>query len=309
MNRPWHRPCPSSAMVNRQASSASASWRCRALSSCASAISGATTSRTWCASRRSATGSCSAARPIRWASAWRRCSTGSASTPFTITTACSSETVAGGHRVPDRLVVVVQGVARERGGAWRRVWSAGWLLAHQAAVSAAPWLAPRSRWSAWWATRSSSSVSRCRNAVTEARVSASSVSLIDHSRGSPSWSRSAWNRATRAATGCASGSPNTVAIQGILASATDSPGPGTRTKFRDVDKYFEVFLERWMLWSRHSLAGARCSTTGQLQRILNQRHTRAEEHRSVAGPCDRRPRTTARRGLAPSPPGPPPATT
>ena len=34
----------------------------------------------------------------------------------------------------------------------------------------APWFAPRSRWSAWVATRSSSSVSRCRSAATEARL-------------------------------------------------------------------------------------------------------------------------------------------
>ena len=65
------------------------------------------------------------------ASALRRCSTGSASTPLTITTACSSETLAGGHRVPDRFVVVVQRRARAPGGAWRRVWSAGSVLAHQ----------------------------------------------------------------------------------------------------------------------------------------------------------------------------------
>ena len=188
------------------------------------------------------------------------------------------------------------------------------VLAHQAAVSVAPWFAPRSRRSAWLATRSSSSASRCRNAATEARVSASSVSLIDQSRGSPSWSRSAWNRATRAATGCASGSPNTVAIQGILASTTDSPGPRTGVlpacgqvfsecfwsgRCRGLDKLDQrgvaldhrsdsatatatypgadrdpaPYLSRRCAfpppddlqprgWSRHSLAGARCSTTG-----------------------------------------------
>ena len=153
VNRPWHRPCPSSAIVNRHASSASASWRCSAWSSWSSAISGATTSRTWCASRRSATGSCSAARPIRCASAFRRCSTGNASTPVTITTACSSETLSGGHRVPDRLVVVVQGVARGPGGAWRRVWSAGWCWPSSCSCRRRRGSAPRSRRSACWAWR------------------------------------------------------------------------------------------------------------------------------------------------------------
>ena len=118
-------------------------------------------------------------------------------------------------------------------------------------MSVAPWFAPRSRRSAWWATRSSSSPSRCRNAATEARVSASSVSLIDHSRGSPSSSRSAWNRATRAATGCASGSPNTVAIQGILASSTDSHAPRTGV-CPACGQVFSLLLERSMSWSRQA---------------------------------------------------------
>ena len=103
-----------------------------------------------------------AAHPIRWASASRRCSTGNASTPFTITTACSSDTL------PAAIAV--------RTGSWSwsracassrrrfasrlvcRVGFAQWLL-----VSAAPAAAPRSSRSAWRAWRSSSSVIWCRN--------------------------------------------------------------------------------------------------------------------------------------------------
>ena len=256
VNRPWHSPWPSSAMVNRQASSASASWRCRALSSCSSAISGATTSSTRCASRRSATGSCSAAHPIRCASASRRCSTGNASTPLTITAACSSDTcpaaiasrtgswswsracASSSRRFASRLVC--------------RVALAQWLP-----VSAAPASAPRSRRSAWWATRSSSSVTRLRSAPREVRESASSGPVRDQQPTSVRWSSSVWIRATAAAIGCASGAPNTVAIQGILASGTDTPGPGMRAFPASVEKHFQSFLERRCRWSRQARPAGR----------------------------------------------------
>ena len=95
-------------------------------------------------------------------------------------------------------------------------------------MSVAPWFAPRSRRSAWWATRSSSSVSSVPQRGQRGQgVGQLGVRSGTSSRAPARWSRSAWNRATAAATGCASGSPNTVAIQGILASSTDSPGPRT----------------------------------------------------------------------------------
>ena len=150
-------------MVNRQASSASASWRCRALSSCSSAISGATTSRTWCASRRSATGSCSAAQADQ-------VGLGVAA----VLDRQRVDTLDDHHRLllgdagrrPSR-----PGPARGRGPARcassrrrlasRLVCRVGWPS--RLPVSAAPGSAPRSRRSAWWAWRSSSSVIWCRS--------------------------------------------------------------------------------------------------------------------------------------------------
>ena len=329
-------------MVNRQASSARASWRCSALSSWSSAISGATTSRTWCAIRRSATGSCSAAHPIRWASASRRCSTGSASTPLTITAAWSSETVPAAiasrtgswswsracassrRRLASRLVcrVGVGPVAAGVGGAGS---------------------VPRSRRSAWWADA-------------ELELGEPVPQRGERGEGWRRFGRAAstrvrGRRAGRGRRGDGGdrgrdrvrlGSSNTVAIQGILASATDSPGPGMGysgqlwTSISDsfwsagccgldtrslalaarppgevattavlpratVDQRRTVLelrsttdhpppLERLTraaslaprsqprrpraAWSRHSLAGARCSTTGCCQRILASARTR-----------------------------------
>ena len=68
--------------------------------------------------------------PIRWVSASRRCSTGSASTPLTITTACSSETW------PAAIASLTgswsqSSACATAGGASRRVWSAGSVLAHR----------------------------------------------------------------------------------------------------------------------------------------------------------------------------------
>ena len=112
VNRPWHRPCPSSAIVNRHASSASASWRCSALSSWSSAISGATTSRTCWASRRSATGSCAAAQTdqvgLGLAAVLDRQRVDTRDDHRGLLLGHLS----GGHRVPDRFVVVVQGVGQ-----------------------------------------------------------------------------------------------------------------------------------------------------------------------------------------------------
>ncbi len=48
-------------------------------------------------------------------------------------------------------------------------------------------------------------------------------------------------------------------------------GTGNAAFRTAVEKYFESFLEPSTVWSRHSLAGARCSTTGELVSLLNQR--------------------------------------
>ena len=265
-------------MVNRQASSASASWRCRALSSWSSAISGATTSRTRCASRRSATGSCSAAQTdqvcLGVAAVLDRQRVDTLDDHHRLLLGHLS----GGHRVPDRLVVVVQGVRELQaalgvafglpGRRWPSRRRCRWRRGSRRGRGGRPGVA----------TRSSSSVTRCRSAAREVRVSASSVWLRDQQPRSASSSSSAWNRGDRAATGCASGSPNTVAIQGILASGTDTPGPGMRafpgSRWRSISKVSGAAMSvvstsstsgrdhRVKPWSRHSLAGARCSTTG-----------------------------------------------
>ncbi len=77
--------------------------------------------------------------------------------------------VAGGHRVPDRLVVAVQGV-RELEAALRVPLGLPGGVGPQAAVSVAPAVAPRSRRSAWWACRSSSSVIWCRSRASAVRL-------------------------------------------------------------------------------------------------------------------------------------------
>ena len=261
VNRPWHRPWPSSAMVNRQASSARASWRCRAFSSWASAISGATTSRTRCASRRSATGSCSLARPIRWVSASRRCSTGSASTPLTITTACSSETCAGGHRVPDRLVVVVQGVRELQaalGVPFGLPGRVGPVAARVGGTGLGAEVEPVGVVGERELELGDLRARSCARAVRGGQVSASRRDQQPRSATSSSRRGSGGDRDV---TGCASGSPNTVAIQGILASTTDSSGPGTGAFRAAGDEAFrKYFWSGSMSWSRRKLrqpAGSR----------------------------------------------------
>ena len=144
--------------------------------------------------------------------------------------------VAGGHRVPDRLVVAVQRVRELEATFGVAFGLPGGVGPPGGGVGGAGLGAEVEVVGLVWRRRSSSSVSRCRSAATEARVSASSVCAHRPESGVPSWSRSAWNRATRAATGCASGSPNTVAIQGILARPpTSRAGNGA---FRAaVEKY------------------------------------------------------------------------
>ena len=148
--------------------------------------------------------------------------------------------LSGGHRLPDRLVVVVQGV-RELQPAFGVAFGLPGLVGPVAARVGG--------------TCGGSEIEAV-GLVGDPELElaqlvpqrghrgdgvASSVALIDHSRGSPSWSRSAWNRAARTATGCASGVPNTVAIQGILASGTDTPGPRMRAFPASVEKHFQSF--------------------------------------------------------------------
>ena len=59
-------------------------------------------------------------------------------------------------------------------------------------MSAAPAWAPRSRRSACWAWRSSSSVIRCRSAASAVRLASVSVRAQGPERGSATWSESAW---------------------------------------------------------------------------------------------------------------------
>ena len=239
VNRPWHSPWPSSAMVNRQASSASASWRCRALSSWASAISGATTSRTRCASRRSATGSCSA-----WPADQVCLGVAAVLDRQRVHTLDDHHGLffghlPGGHRVPDRFVVVVQGVGEVQAalgvpfGLPGRRWPSSCSCRRRRPS------APRSRRSAWRATRSSSSVTRLRSAPREVRESASSGPVRDQQPTSARWSSSVWIRGDSGRDRVRPGSSNTVAIQGILASGTDTPGPRMRHfrhRWRSISK-------------------------------------------------------------------------
>ncbi len=168
----------------------------------------------------------------------------------------------GGHRVPDRLVVVVQGVRELQAalgvpfGLPGRVGPVGcrcrWRRP-RAEVEAVGLVGDAELELGDLGAAARPGRSGCRPARSVAR---------DHSPRSASWSRSAWNRGDADVTGCASGSPNTVAIQGILASSTDSPGPGMGyfgQLWRSISKAC------WSLrcrWSRHPLAGARCSTSG-----------------------------------------------
>ena len=103
-----------------------------------------------------------------------------------------------------------------------RVWFAQWLL-----VSVAPAAVPRSSRSAWRAWRSSSSVIWCRSCARAVRLVAVSAAGRVHSPRS-AMSCSSWATAAIVdVTGCCPVSSNAVVIQGILASTTDSPGPGT----------------------------------------------------------------------------------
>ena len=297
VNRPWHRPCPSSAMVNRQASSASASWRCRALSSWSSAISGATTSRTWCASRRSATGSCSAAQPdqvgLGLAAVLDRQRVDALDDHRRLVLGDG----AGGHRVPDRFVVAVQGVRQARGGAWRRAWSAGWCWPSSC------WCR-RHRWRRGRGGRPGVATPELELGDLVPQRGQPQVSVVGSSPGPGRRHGEAtrvagpvelvevgWEpAATRAATGCASGSPNTVAIQGMswsrhaLALALDCRRPPGR-RFRDGAPPRHAVRHRERTATprrtspslrlstdarpaaarrsrRRALPGARCSTTG-----------------------------------------------
>ena len=120
---------------------------------------------------------------------------------------------------------------RARGGASRPAWSGGSGWPTRLPVSAAPWLAPRSRRSAWWAWRSSSSVIWCRSWARAVRLVSVSAGRRVHSPRSAT-SCSCWETAAIVdVTGCCPVSSNAVVIQGILASTTDSPD---RIRFRNV---------------------------------------------------------------------------
>ncbi len=125
----------------------------------------------------------------------------------------------------------------------------------------APWLAPRSSRSAWWAWRSSSSVIWCRSWARAVRLASVSAGRRVHSPRSAT-SCSCWVTAAIVdVTGCCPVSSNAVVIQGILASATDNPGPGMRHSGQLWRSIFESF------WSRQQCgldtrSLALCSTIG-----------------------------------------------
>ena len=177
-------------------------------------------------------------------------------------------------------------------------------------MSAAPWLAPRSRRSAWWASPELELGDPVPQRGHEARLSASSVSADRPESAVPELGRGRrGTAATVAVTGCCPVRRMTVAIQGILASTTDNPGPGTGLWFRDVDKYFELFLEPSMLWSRQlarlagELALARPpAAEASGRRLLNHRHAGPGSRPRpravplpVAAPFDHRPPTACAR--------------
>ena len=248
-------------MVNRQASSARASWRCRAWSSWASAISGATTSRTRCASRRSATGSCSAAHPIRCASASRRCSTGNASTPLTITTACSSDTLPAAIasltgswswsralrelqpalRVPPGLPGPVGPVAARVGGTGRGAEVEPVGVAGVAELELGDLVPQRGQ-------RGQVGLGLGGREGPQPEVGDLVQQLGDGGdRGR--------HRVLSGVVECRCHTGNS----GIRHRQSRSQNRGS---VRHVDNHFRPFLVTWMWWSRHSLAGARCSTSG-----------------------------------------------
>ena len=165
-------------------------------------------------------------RPIRWVSALRRCSTGSASTPLTITAACSSETWPAAIASRTGSWSWSRALARAR----RRLASrlvCRVVLAHQAAVSAAPVSAPRSWTSARCGMPSSSAVTRCLQPVQRGEGwRRSRCAASTRARARRPGRRSAGDGGDRGRHRVCRVSSNAVAIQGILASGTDSPGPG-----------------------------------------------------------------------------------
>ena len=167
--------------------------------------------------------------------------------------------VAGGHRVPDRLVVAVQGVRELKA-------TLGVPLGLEGLVGP---VGCRCRWRR--PRRPGRGVGVVGDPELElgdpvpqrgqrGKVSAS-VSLGQSTRvvGPRRWSRSAWRRRP-GSDRVASGSPNTVAIQGILASATDNPGPRTGLGSGMWTTFLESFLERSLLWSRQARPPERPTT-------------------------------------------------
>ena len=179
------------------------------------------------------------------------------------------------------------GRARAPGGAWRPVWSAGSGWPSSCSCRRRRLRAPRSSRSAWWAWRSSSSVIWCRSWARAVRLASVSAGRRVHSPRSAT-SCSSWVTAAIVdVTGCCPVSSNAVVIQGILASGTDSPGPGTGSDSGHVDKHFESF------WS------PRCRGLDK----LDQRAARQLDHRRGGPPqpppCATREQTATPRRTSP----------